>query len=79
MSLFLTREEVAELTGIAKGKDKKTREMLQVEWLRVNAIAHKINARGAPIVYRSQFTGGGKTGPEQVKTSWQSKALEAAA
>lgn len=79
MTLFLTREEVAELTGIAKGKDKKTREVLQVEWLRLNGIAHKINARGTPIVYRSQFTGSGKSVPDKEKTGWQSKALEAAA
>lgn len=50
MSLFLTQEDVAELTGIKKGKAHKTREQLQVEWLQKEGIAHRVNARGRPIV-----------------------------
>ncbi|QDQ28335.1 DUF4224 domain-containing protein [Chitinimonas arctica] len=53
--LFLTAEEVVVLTGIATGRGGRTREELQCDWLRLNALAHKVNARGAPIVYRSQF------------------------
>lgn len=50
MTLFLTDEEVRELTGRARKGD-------QVAWLRTAGIAFFVNAAGRPIVTRAQFTG----------------------
>lgn len=74
--LFLSAEEVQTLTGIAKGRAGHTREQLQCEWLRLNGIAHKVNARGSPVVYRSQFTGAAPIKEE--KTGWKPQLLKAA-
>lgn len=51
MSLFLTREEVAELTGA----HKKAR---QIAVLIRNGIRHTINAAGWPMVTRVAVEGG---------------------
>lgn len=74
--LFLSTEEIQTLTGIAKGHAGRTREQLQCEWLRLNGIAHKVNARGAPVVYRSQFTGASPIKEE--KPGWEPQVLKAA-
>lgn len=74
--LFLSAEEIQTLTGIAKGRGGKTREQLQCDWLRLNGIAHKVNARGAPVVYRSQFVGAAPVKEE--KPSWKPQVLKAA-
>lgn len=48
--VFLTRDEVAELSGIRAGRNHKTREQLQVDWLRTSGIPFVVNARGCPII-----------------------------
>jgi hypothetical protein len=55
--LFLTEEEVAELTGIKTGRRGKRREELQAEWMRTSGIPFWVNARGRPIIARAYFTG----------------------
>ncbi|CAJ3314857.1 Uncharacterised protein [Burkholderia pseudomallei] len=55
--LFLTPDEVAELTGIGTGRNGKSREELQVAWLRTSGIPFWTNARGRPIIARAFFTG----------------------
>lgn len=47
-SLFLTKDELADLTGRRKGK-------LQVEWLRKHGWRFDTNACGAPKVARAYF------------------------
>ena len=75
-SLFLSSDELKILTGISKGKGNKTRDQLQADWLRTSGLAYKTNARGAPIVYRSQFMG--QTMPPPEKTKWQPRVISAA-
>lgn len=72
MSLFLTAEEIAELTGIRSGKDGKTREARQVATLRQMKIPHYINAVGRPIVARAVIEGVGPI-PQPV-IAWEPRA-----
>lgn len=72
MSLFLTREEVAELTGIVKGKDGKTRYQLQVSWLRTSGIPFIVNSAGRPIITIAAVEGRNST-PQP--TTWTPKVL----
>ncbi|WP_186104530.1 DUF4224 domain-containing protein [Burkholderia gladioli] len=71
--LFLTAEEVAELTGIGIGRKGQTREELQVAWLRTSGIPFWTNARGRPIIARAFFTGQKTEVPPRPK--WQPKVL----
>ena len=52
-STFLTPEEVCELTGVRVGRAGKSREQLQVAWLRISGIPFWTNARGRPIIARA--------------------------
>ncbi|GLR13298.1 hypothetical protein GCM10007907_20880 [Chitinimonas prasina] len=69
-SLFLTADEVAELTGIRNGRNKRSRVQLQADWLRANLIQHVVNARGAPIVFRAQFIAHKVATPTTEPTRW---------
>ncbi|RQS63861.1 DUF4224 domain-containing protein [Burkholderia sp. Bp8984] len=71
--LFLTVDEVAELTGIRNGRRGQTREELQIAWLRTSGIPFWINARGRPIIARARITGQPTEPPPRPK--WQPKAL----
>lgn len=64
MSLFLTTEEIKELTGIRQGKHGKSREALQADALRTMRIPFYINAVGRPIVARAQIEGPSTTKKE---------------
>jgi hypothetical protein len=55
--LFLTADEVAELTGVRTGRRGKSREELQVAWLRTSGIPFWVNTRGRPIIARARITG----------------------
>lgn len=70
MSLFLTQEEVAELTG-------KGRKSLQILQLRLMGIAFYINACGRPIVCRSAIEGR-KEEAKVIEKEWTSNAWKAA-
>jgi hypothetical protein len=58
MTMFLTSQDIAELTGIRTGKDKKTREQRQIDALRTMKIVHYVNAAGRPVVARAVIEGG---------------------
>jgi hypothetical protein len=77
MSMFLTAEEVTELTGIKTGRGGRTRSQLQVQHLRQQGIKFWTNARGDPVVSRAQFTGEPATA-EQSKR-WEPSVLNKAA
>ncbi len=77
-NIFLTEEQVDELTGIGQGKTihphtklskKVTKYELQITHLRENGIAIFINARGRPIVTRAAIEGRKEEIP--VQSSWQ--------
>ena len=70
---FLSPEEVAELTGVLVGKRGKTREELQVDWLRTSGIPFWTNARGRPIIARVSIEG--RPVAEQPRKKWQPKVL----
>lgn len=72
--MFLTLEEVAELTGIGTGRRGKTREQLQVEWLRTSGIPFWVNARGRPIIARAAINGPQQK-QEPPREKWQPKVL----
>lgn len=55
--MFLDDEQLAELTGIRKGHDGKTREQLQCEHLRRVGIPFYPNARGKPVVVYEALVG----------------------
>lgn len=63
MSLFLTRDEVSELTG-AKTKRLQVRVLIQ------NGIRHTINAAGWPMVTRAAIEGGAHS-PETQPKAWK--------
>ncbi|MGK8202921.1 DUF4224 domain-containing protein [Burkholderia cenocepacia] len=55
--LFLTADEVGELTGVRNGRNGQSRDELQVAWLRTSGIPFWVNARGRPIIARASITG----------------------
>lgn len=57
MSIFLTSDEIRELTGISRGKAGKAREQLQAASLRTMKIPFYLNAVGRPIVARAVIEG----------------------
>lgn len=57
MPLFLTPDEVRELTGIKRGKGTQSRESLQANALRRMRIPFHVNAIGRPIVARAMIEG----------------------
>jgi hypothetical protein len=71
---FLSAEEVAELTDIRVGRRGKTREQLQIEWLRTSGIPFWTSARGRPVIARASIEGQ-KQQPEQPRPKWQPKIL----
>ena len=74
---FLTLEELTELTGVKTGRDKRTREQLQAEWLRTSGIPFWTNARGRPVVARVSIEGR-NSAHEPEKKAWQPRVLSAA-
>lgn len=71
---FLSEEEVAELTDIKTGRRGKTREQLQVEWLRTSGIPFWTSARGRPVIARAAIEGRQRA-EEQPRKKWQPKVL----
>lgn len=57
MALFLTTDEIKELTGVRGGKPGRTREQRQADCLRSMKIPFYLNAVGRPIVSRSAIEG----------------------
>ncbi len=72
--MFLTPDEVAELTGYKRGRDGKSRDQLQCEYLRRMGIAFYPNAAGQPKIARAFIEGGAKSA-EKKQTSWEPSLL----
>lgn len=74
---FLSAEEVAELSGIRTGQNGKSREELQIAWLRTSGIPFWTNARGRPIIARSAIEGAsrGQAASEAPRKKWQPPTL----
>lgn len=70
-SMFLTQEEVAELTGIRTGRKGKTREQLQIAQLNAMRIPHYVNAIDRPIVVRALLEGTAKAADKPKPTLWE--------
>lgn len=68
MPLFLTSDELADLTGIRKGRGGRAREALQANHLRSIGVPFWLNARGEPRVPRAYFEG--KAKDERPETRW---------
>lgn len=71
---FLTAEEVGELTGVRMGRGGKTREQIQVEWLRTSGIPFWTNARGRPIIARVAIEGR-QNNEDKPRKKYQPRAL----
>ncbi len=56
--LFLTRDEVHQLTGYKISKK-------QIEWLTRNGVRHWVPATGRPVVPRSAITGENKANDDE--------------
>lgn len=70
--LFLTDDQLNQLTGIYRGRNNKRREELQAEHLRKIGVPFYPNARGKPIVAREALLGNKKT---KSKPAWEPKPL----
>ena len=77
MSVFLSQEEVAELTGIKRGRDGKSAFQLQSEHLRKYGIPFFPNAAGRPIVAKAAVEGGvsDHNSSHPKTTTWRSAVL----
>ena len=73
--MFLNNDEIADLTGIKRGRAGKTRGQLQCDHLRRIGVPFFVNAAGDPKVARSFFEGGQQKEPAPRK--WQPAALRA--
>lgn len=71
--MFLSEEDISELTGIGSGRGGSTKHELQCAFLRHAGIPFIQNARGRPIVARAYFENGrmATTQTPSTKTTWQ--------
>lgn len=76
--MFLTPEQVADLTGIKRGRKGKSRGQLQCEHLRKNGIPFFQNACGDPKV-ACAYIEGRVTDVVKPETQWQPNVLKKAA
>lgn len=75
MTIFLTQEDIAELTGIRYGKAGKTRYELQISALKKMKVPHYVNAAGRPVVARAVVEGAGQV--ENRQPSWEPRLVGA--
>lgn len=76
--LFLTAQEVAELTGIKRGHDGKSRAQLQCDHLRRLGVPFFPNASGDPKITRA-YIEGRQEQPVKPQKGWQPAVLQKAA
>lgn len=69
-TMFLTEEEVRELTGISRGSRGRNGHELQAEQLKKMGIPFWVNAIGLPKIVREYFVGGVKAVPKPAK-KWE--------
>ncbi|OYQ41055.1 hypothetical protein CHU94_08055 [Rhodoferax sp. TH121] len=75
MSLFLSPDDIAELTGISRGEAGKTRFELQIAALKKMKVPHYVNAAGRPVVARAVIEGGAQ--PEIRQPTWEPRLVGA--
>jgi len=73
-STFMTADEVAELTGIRRGKRGRTYAELQVEWLVRQGYPARLNAAGRAIVARSAIEGAIASTARRAEPEWTPNA-----
>lgn len=75
--MFLSPQEIEELTGVKTGRNKRTREELQIDWLRASGIPFWTNARGRPIIARAAIEGRkmAEVAAAEPKKKWQPPTL----
>ncbi|WP_157314202.1 DUF4224 domain-containing protein [Chitinibacter sp. GC72] len=78
-ALFLTRDELIELTGVKTGQGGKPREVLQSQWLRSVGIPYWVNARGAPIVARVAIEGSKHGAAIAAAPAWSPRVISGGA
>ncbi|MGQ5523567.1 DUF4224 domain-containing protein [Chitinimonas sp. PSY-7] len=71
--LFLTHDEVAELSGIKAGRKGLSRDQRQIAWLRNSGIPFFVNAAGRPIITTASLIISNRD--EQPKASWKPRVL----
>ena len=54
---FLTQDEVAEMTGIRRGRAGRTAAQMQVTWFATKGIPAYLNEAGRAIVVRTALSG----------------------
>lgn len=64
--IFMSEQQVDELTGILRGRCGKSKHDMQCEWIKRQGIPFYINARGRPVVPLSALEGK----REKVPTTW---------
>jgi hypothetical protein len=69
VSLFLTPKELADLTDIRTGKDKRTREQRQIDALTAMKIPFLVSVLKRPKVARTVVEGG-KPSKQQESAGW---------
>ena len=60
---FLSPREIAELTGVTRGKGTANREQRQVQALKAMKVPHYVNPAGYPKVVRVVIEGGRAAAP----------------
>ncbi|MGH8652036.1 MAG: DUF4224 domain-containing protein [Gammaproteobacteria bacterium] len=65
MSIFLSAEEIATLTG-------KRRKSCQIAWLRNSGVPFYVNASGRPVVTRAAVEGQKKDSDNIIQGTWRS-------
>jgi len=74
--MFLSEEEMVELSGIGSGRSGLSKHELQCTFLRQAGIPFIQNARGRPIVARSYFEVARLTPPPAaIKSTWQPRVM----
>jgi hypothetical protein len=75
MSGFLESADLNDLTEIRKGKDGKTRDQLQIEYLREKGIPFIVSARGRARVTWAAVEGY-RSLPTAANQAWQPNVLK---
>lgn len=75
MSMFLSPAEVAELTGIHRGRNGRTREQRQIVVLLRMQLPHFVNAAGRPIIARAVVEGGAMAAAAAPTATWEPRLV----
>ncbi|WP_255357258.1 DUF4224 domain-containing protein [Xylophilus sp. Leaf220] len=73
--MFLSAPELAELTGISRGKDSMTCGELQAAQLRAMKIPHYRNAAGRPVIARAVIEGAAYVQSSAAGADWMPEVM----